>query len=134
MGLHHVPAGQLSEDTAQSANMLRREAISGKTVGSSDLWMGQTHMAPATRSANHHHGATETAIYVVSGHPRFVFLDDGAEVGIEASPGDYVFVPPWVPHREENPSPDTEAVVVIARSSQEAVVVNIANLATSRDA
>jgi uncharacterized RmlC-like cupin family protein len=134
MGLHHVPAGQLSEDTAQSASMLRREAISGKTVGSSGLWMGQTHMAPATRSSDHHHGATETAIYVVSGHPRFVFLDDGAEVGIETSPGDYVFVPPWVPHREENPSPDTEAVVVIARSSQEAVVVNVGSLAPSRDA
>jgi uncharacterized RmlC-like cupin family protein len=123
--LRHVPAGQLSEDTAQSASMRRLEAISGKSVGASALWMGQTHMAPATRSADHHHGATETAIYVVSGHPRFVYLGDGAEVAIDTSPGDYVFVPPWAPHREENPSPDSEAVVVIARSSQEAVVVNL---------
>jgi uncharacterized RmlC-like cupin family protein len=58
-----------------------------------------------------------------------MFLDGEAEVAIDARPGDYVFVPPWVPHREENPSPDTEAVVVIARSSQEAVVVNLPSLA-----
>jgi uncharacterized RmlC-like cupin family protein len=125
---YHVPAGQLSDDTAQTANMRRREAIAGKTVGSAALWMGQTHLAPATRSSDHHHGATETAIYVLSGHPRFVFLaQEGTEgeVVVDAEPGDYVFVPPWAPHREENPSPDTEAVVVIARSSQEAVVVNL---------
>jgi uncharacterized RmlC-like cupin family protein len=108
--------------------MRRWEAISGKSVGSSALWMGETHMDPATRSADHHHGATETAIYVASGHPRFVFLDGGGEVAIETGPGDYVFVPPWVPHREENPSPTDEAVVVIARSSQEAVVVNLPSL------
>ncbi len=124
-GRYHVAAGQLSGDTAQSANMRRLEGIAGKTVGSMALWMGQTHMAPATQSADHHHGATETAIYVLSGHPRFVFLDQGGDVTIDTEPGDYVFVPPWAPHREENPSPDTEAVVVIARSSQEAVVVNL---------
>jgi uncharacterized RmlC-like cupin family protein len=39
-----------------------------------------------------------------------------------------VFVPPFTPHREENPSPDEEAVVVIARSTQEAIVVNIESL------
>jgi len=126
--LHHVPADSLSDDTAQTPSMRRLQAVSGKTVGSRDLWMGQTHLAPDTRSADHHHGATETAIYVVSGHPRFVFLENGAEMAIDTAPGDYVFVPPWVPHREENPSPDTEAVVVIARSSQEAVVVNLPSL------
>ncbi|MDQ1440724.1 MAG: hypothetical protein QOG97_952 [Acidimicrobiaceae bacterium] len=122
---YHVPAGELSDDTAQTANMRRREAIAGKTVGSAALWMGQTHLAPAARSSDHHHGATETAIHVLSGNPRFVFLLDGCDVVVDTEPGDYVFVPPWVAHREENPSPDTEAVVVIARSSQEAVVVNL---------
>ena len=109
--------------------MRRRAAVAGRTVGSHGLWMGQTHMAPGARSADHHHGATETAIYVVSGSPRFVFLDHGVEVAIDAVPGDYVYVPPWVPHREENPSMATEAVVVIARGSQEAVVVNLPSLA-----
>jgi len=50
-----------------------------------------------------------------------------AEVRLETSPGDYVFVPPFVPHREENPTGE-EAVVVIARSSQDAIVVNLPGL------
>jgi uncharacterized RmlC-like cupin family protein len=79
------------------------------------------------RSSDHHHGASETGIYVVSGHPVFVFAADGAERRVETSPGDYVFVPPWVPHREENPGPE-EAVIVIARTTQEAIVVNLPGL------
>jgi len=92
--------------------------------------MGQTHVAAGASSGDHHHGDTETAIHVVSGNPVFVFADGDAEVRIEAAPGDYVFVPPYTPHREENPGPG-EAVVVIARSSQEAVVVNLPSLWSS---
>jgi uncharacterized RmlC-like cupin family protein len=109
--------------------MRRREAISGKTVGAQHLWMGQTHVPAHTASANHHHGGSETAIYVVSGTPVFVFVDlegpEPVETRIKTAPGDYVFVPPWVPHREENPDPDAEAVVVISRTTQEAIVVNL---------
>lgn len=130
--LHHVRAGSLDGDTAQSGGMRRFAAVSGKTVGSEKLWMGQTHVAPSTASCDHHHGESETAIYVVSGHPEFVFLDDTSEpaeeVRLRTSPGDYVFVPPFVPHREENPDPAEEAVVVIARNTQEAIVVNLAHL------
>jgi uncharacterized RmlC-like cupin family protein len=126
--LHHVTPAGLSDETAQTSGMHRRAAISGRSVGSTKLWMGQTHVRPGTASGDHHHGDAETAIYVVSGHPVFVFLEDDEEVRIETEPGDYVFVPPWVPHREENPSPDTEAVVVIARSSQDAIVVNLPSL------
>ena len=129
MGLRHIRAGTLSEDTAQSTSMLRLEAIAGKTVGSTALWMGETHMAPASCSAPHHHGATETAIFVVSGTPAFVFADGDREVRLETKPGDYIFVPPYVPHREENPGAE-EAVVVIARSTQEAIVVNLRSLFT----
>ena len=59
-----------------------------------------------------------------------VFCDpnSGSLIRLVTSPGDYVWVPPHVPHREENPSPDTEAVVVIARSTQEAIVVNVPSL------
>ncbi|MCT9007421.1 cupin domain-containing protein [Streptomyces sp. NPDC054766] len=130
--LHHVRADALDGDTAQTGGMRRFAAVSGTTVGSEKLWMGQTHVAPSTASSDHHHGASETAIYVVSGHPEFVFLDDtGAqpeEVRLRTSPGDYIFVPPFVPHREENPDPAEEAVVVIARSTQEAIVVNLPQL------
>ncbi len=107
--------------------MTRREAISGKSVGAEKLWMGQTHVAAGAKSGDHHHGEAETAIYVVSGTPAFVFADGDEEVRLEAKPGDYIFVPPYVPHREENPG-DEEAVVVIARSSQEGIVVNLESL------
>ncbi|OIJ68112.1 cupin domain-containing protein [Streptomyces mangrovisoli] len=130
--LHHVRADGLDGDTAQTGGMRRFAAVSGKTVGSEKLWMGQTHVAPSTASSDHHHGESETAIYVVSGHPEFVFLDDSGEqsqeVRLRTSPGDYIFVPPFVPHREENPDPAEEAVVVIARSTQEAIVVNLPRL------
>jgi uncharacterized RmlC-like cupin family protein len=125
--LRHVRAADASADTAQSPGMRRFAAISGETVGSERLWMGRTHVAPQTHSADHHHGESETAIFVVSGSPEFVFLDPdtGAETRLRPEPGDYVFVPPYTPHREENNDPDTEAVVVIARSTQEAIVVNL---------
>jgi uncharacterized RmlC-like cupin family protein len=126
--LHHIGPLGLSAATGQTQGMRRLEAISGPAVGSVALWMGQTEVAAATRSADHHHGASETGIYVVSGHPVFVFLDGGDERRIETGPGDYVYVPPWVPHREENPDPGNEAVVVIARTTQEAIVVNVEDL------
>jgi uncharacterized RmlC-like cupin family protein len=125
--LRHIKGTDLSGQTDQTAGMTRREAVSGKTVGSSKVWMGQTHVAPATASGDHHHGDTETAIYIVSGRPVFVFADGPDEVRLATEPGDYVFVPPFVPHREENPGAE-EAVVVIARSSQEAIVVNLPSL------
>jgi uncharacterized RmlC-like cupin family protein len=114
--------------TGQTAGMRRVEAISGKSVGSRRLWMGQTHVSPDTSSGNHHHGDSETGIYVVSGRPEFVFLDGDDEIRLVAAPGDYIYVPPWVPHREENPDPDEEAVVVLSRTTQEAIVVNVPDL------
>ncbi len=124
--LRVVRAGELSGETKQSSGMRRSEAISGSACGSQALWMGETRMAPGTRSANHHHGHSETGIYVISGHPVFV-VGDGArgEQRLETAPGDYVFVPPYIPHREENPSAVEESVVVIARTTQEAIVVNL---------
>jgi uncharacterized RmlC-like cupin family protein len=130
--LRHVRGSELSGNTNQTTGMTRFEAISGKTVGSTKVWMGQTHVAPSTSSGDHHHGETETAIYVVTGNPVFVFAEGDQEVRIETEPGDYVFVPPYVPHREENPGAE-EAVVVIARSSQEGVVVNVPSLWTQVD-
>ena len=125
--LFRIREDELTGDTGQTSGMTRREAISGKTVGAEKLWMGQTHVAAGAKSGDHHHGAAETAIYVVSGTPAFVFAEGDKEIRLAAKPGDYIFVPPYVPHREENPG-DTEAVVVIARSSQESIVVNLDSL------
>ena len=129
-GLRLIRADALSSGTAQTSGMVRTAAISGDLVGAQGLWMGRTVVLPGATSGDHHHGKSETGIYVVSGHPVFVFRDpdDSSLVRLEAAPGDYVWVPPHAPHREENPSPDTAAVVVIARSTQEAIVVNVPEL------
>lgn len=126
--VRHVKASEISSDTAQSEGLLRFAALSGSSVGAEKLWMGETHALPQSASDNHHHGDSETAIYVRSGNPEFVFHDGSGEVRIAAAPGDYVFIPPYLPHREENPDPDTTAEVVIARSSQEAIVINLSAL------
>lgn len=126
--VRHIKASQISSDTAQSEGLRRFAALSGQSVGAEKLWMGETHAAPQSASDNHHHGESETAIYVRSGNPEFVFHDGVQEVRIATAPGDYVFIPPYLPHREENPDPNTPAEVVIARSTQEAIVINLAEL------
>ncbi len=125
MRLQHVTSAQVSTNTSQSEGMQRQEAVSARMTGSEKIWMGETLMAPSMKSANHHHGDSETGIYIVRGNPVFVFLDGDEEVRIETKPGDYMFVPPFVRHREENPSIDSEALVVLARTTQEAIVVNL---------
>jgi len=126
--LRHIKSDELNPDTTQTEGMQRYEAISGRLTGSEKIWLGRTHVAGGVSSANHHHGESETGIFVVSGHPVFVFAADGGERRVETSPGDFVFVPPFTPHREENPAPHEEAIVVIARSTQEAIVVNLDGL------
>ena len=80
--VHHVKASEINSDTAQSDGMRRFAALSGRTVGAEKLWMGETHVSPDTASANHHHGESETAIFVRSGNPEFVFHDGVQEVRI----------------------------------------------------
>jgi uncharacterized RmlC-like cupin family protein len=128
--LQLVRSGELSGVTAQTSGMVRSAAISGELTGAQSLWMGRTELPPGVNSGDHHHGESETGIYVASGRPVFVFRDPatGDLARLETEPGDYVWVPPHVPHREENPSRDAAAVVVIARSTQEAIVVNVAGL------
>ncbi len=124
--LRVIRSADLSDQTTQSDGMTRRAALSGDLVGSATLWMGETRVAPSTASQPHHHGRSETGIYVVSGTPAFSFRNDQGElVRLATAPGDYVYVPPHVPHIEENPSADAEAVVVIARTTQDAIVVNL---------
>jgi uncharacterized RmlC-like cupin family protein len=116
--VHHVRAGELNDHAA----------ISGSTVGSKRLWMGLVENPPASTTDNHHHGESEAGIYVVRGHPVFVYHDGVNEVRLAAHPGDFVLVPPFVPHREENPDPTEPAVVVIARTTQEPIKVSVPEL------
>ncbi len=125
--LVHTRPDQLAKETSQTPGMQRFEAISGVRSSASDIWMGESRVAGGARSGNHHHGKSETGIYVVAGNPTFVFKSGNEERRIETNPGDYVYVPPFVAHREENLGVE-DAVVVLARSTQEAIVVNLDEL------
>ena len=63
-------------------------------------------------------------IYVVSGRARMRW-GERLEFTAEAGPGDFIYVPPYVPHQEINASTDDELSCVVVRSGQEAVVVNL---------
>lgn len=126
--LRKVSPEDATNDTAQTHGMVRRAGVCESTVGASKIWMGETHMAPGVVSGAHHHGENETSIYVLSGNPVFIYMAGGVEERIETSPGDYVYVPPFVPHIESNELGEDEAVVIIARSSQQAIVENLDSL------
>jgi uncharacterized RmlC-like cupin family protein len=123
--LVHVRGDALSPDTAQSEGMRRVAAVSQRTAGSSGIWMGLTYVDPGCSSAPHDHGHSETSIYVVSGTPAFSFRDDAGDlVTHRTEPGDFVYVPPHTAHVESNPGNEA-AVVVIARTTEEAIVNNL---------
>jgi len=115
--VHHIAPSSLNNQTTQTTWMRRAEAISSKTVGAHNLWKGQTRVPASTASANHHHGDCETAIYIVGRRLHRHRRRRGGRDACRGIAGRLRLVPPWVPHREENPDPDSEAVVVIARTT-----------------
>jgi uncharacterized RmlC-like cupin family protein len=104
--------------------MKREAGISQKLSGSEGLWMGTGMNEPGGNSGVHHHGHTESGIYVLKGRIRFRFGEKLENV-VDTEPGDFIFVPPYEIHSEENLSPDEPAEFLLARNSQEAVVVNV---------
>ena len=122
--VHVVRAGDLSDDTPQTAGLQRFEAISARRLGSQDLWMGLSVLPPGSKTGVHHHGHSETGLYVLSGVGRWWVGDDLAEVR-EAHPGDFVFIKPHVVHWEENASETEPVKMIVARTTQDAIVVNL---------
>ena len=123
-GVRVVRAGELDPNTAQTPGMKRAAAINAARVGAEKLWAGTVVIHPDARTGAHHHGHLESVIYVVAGRARMRW-GDRLEFTAEAGPGDFIFVPPYVPHQEINASADTPLSCVVVRSDQEAVVVNL---------
>jgi uncharacterized RmlC-like cupin family protein len=123
-GLRIIRSGELDSNTLQTPGMTRAEAISHARVGANKLWAGTVVVHPNARTGPHHHGELETVIYVVRGRARFRW-GDRLEFVDEAGPGDFVYVPPYVPHQELNAKKDEPVEAVIVRSGQEPVVVNL---------
>jgi uncharacterized RmlC-like cupin family protein len=83
---------------------------------------------PNAKTGAHHHGELESVIYVLRGRARMRW-GERLEFVAEAGPGDFIYVPPFVPHQEINASPDEPLECVLVRSDNEAVVVNIPDIA-----
>lgn len=109
---------------AASGAMLREAGVSRRTTGAQHLWVGFVELPAGLVSSVHHHGSSESAIYVISGSARFCAGEGLADVE-DASAGDFVFVPPNVVHVEMNLSDDGPVRMVVARSTQDAIVVNV---------
>jgi len=123
-GVRVVRGGELDANTPQTPGMSRAAAITTARAGAEKLWAGTVLIHPDAKTGAHHHGAVESVIYVVAGRARMRW---GArlEFVAEAGPGDFIFVPPYVPHQEINANPDEPLSCVLVRSGQEPVVVNL---------
>ena len=123
-GVRVIPGDQLDPNTAQTPGMQRAAAINLARVGAQKIWAGTVKIDPNAKTGAHHHGALESVIYVVRGRARMRW-GEHLEFVAEAGPGDFIFIPPFVPHQEMNASTDEPLECVVVRSDNEAVVVNL---------
>src|SRR3954463_5191223 len=117
-------AGELDTNTPQTPGMSRAAAITTARAGAEKLWAGTVDIEPAAQTGAHHHGPVESVIYVVSGRARMRW-GERLEFVADAGPGDFIFVPPYVPHQEINAEESEPLACVVVRSGQDPVVVNL---------
>ena len=123
-GVKVIPGDQLDPNTAQTPGMDRAAAINFARVGAQKIWAGAVKIHPNAKTGAHHHGHLESVIYVLKGRARMRW-GERLEFVAEAGPGDFIFVPPYVPHQEINASTNETLECVLVRSDNEAVVVNL---------
>jgi len=123
-GVRVISGDHLDTNTAQTPGMNRAAAINFATAGAEKLWAGTVQIHPNAKTGAHHHGDLESIIYVISGKARMRW-GEALEFVAEAGPGDFIFVPPFVPHQEINASEDEPLECVLVRSGQDPVVVNL---------
>ena len=123
-GVRIVKGSELDINTPQTPGMNRAAAITYARAGAQKLWAGTVTIHPNAKTGAHHHGEVESVIYVVRGRARMRW-GDKLEYVAEAGPGDFIYVPPYVPHQEINASPNEILECVLVRSDGEAVAINL---------
>src|SRR5277367_6868064 len=123
-GVKVIPGNSLDTNTPQTPGMERAAAINFARTGAQKLWAGTVTIHPNAKTGAHHHGPIESVIYVVRGKARMRW-GEKLEFTAEAGPGDFIYVPPYVPHQEINADPGEPLECVLCRSDQEPVVVNL---------
>ena len=123
-GVRIVHADELDANTPQTPGMTRAAAINFARAGANKLWAGTVSIHPNAKTGAHHHGELESVIYIMKGRARMRW-GDRLEFTAEAGPGDFIFVPPWVPHQEINANSEEPLECIVVRSGQEPIVVNL---------
>ena len=123
-GVRIVRGDELDPNTPQTPGMTRAAAITAARCGAEKLWAGTVVIHPDAKTGAHHHGPVESVIFVVKGRARMRW-GEHLEFTAEAGPGDFIYVPPYVPHQEINASADEVLDCVLLRSGQDPVVVNL---------
>jgi uncharacterized RmlC-like cupin family protein len=114
----------LDSNTAQTLGMQRRAAVTTQSTGATKLWAGTVTIDARAKTGAHHHGDLESVIYVVNGIARLRW-GERLEFVAEAAAGDFIYVPPYVPHQEINASDELQLHCVLARSGQQGLVINV---------
>ena len=123
-GVRVIPSDSLDRNTAQTPGMSSAAAVNFARVGARKLWAGTVGIEPDAKTGAHHHGALESVIYVLRGQARMRW-GEHLEYVAEASPGDFIYIPPYVPHQEINGLANEPLECVIVRSDNDAIVVNL---------
>ena len=123
-GVKIISENDLDDNTPQTKGMKRFAAVAKKNVGARKIWAGKVDIEPDAKTGAHHHGELESVIYVLSGKAKMRW-GDKLEFEKNAYPGDFIFVPPFVPHQEINASKDTVLRCILFRSGQEPIVINL---------
>ena len=110
-----VAKATLVGNAGQNAAMERVIAVSRDTVGSAGLYSSIVTTAPRGRTEVHHHGECETSIYILHGRARF-YSGDGLSDVVDADEGDFVYVPAYQVHVEENASETEDLIVLLSRN------------------
>lgn len=131
-GVRVIAASNLDANTAQTPGMRRAAAITTARVGAQKLWAGTVKIHANAKTGAHHHGHLESVIYVVKGKARMRW-GDRLQFTAEAGPGDFIYVPPYVPHQEINALEDEELECVLMRSDGEAIAVNLPDVVPVED-
>lgn len=123
-GIRVVRSEEKSHDTPVTLGMNRQVAVSGRRTQSEHLWAGTNTIEPGASTGPHHHGPLESIIFVVQGH-ALMRWGSHLEWITEAHSGDFLLVPPYVPHQELNGSKTEILHCVLVRSGPEDTVVNL---------
>jgi uncharacterized RmlC-like cupin family protein len=121
-----VGPAQFDSGTAQTPGSQRQAALAPSLGMETGLWGGIFIVEPGAKTGIHHHGEQETIAYVLEGECDVRWGEHG-EFSARAKSGDFIHVPPYVPHMEMNASHERAFKWIVVRSTGVPIVINLPN-------